>query len=131
MLGTSCSVFWGVPSVALDALYIQQMVPSVEVRLTLALRAFLATYLTASLFVQVPKYLLCRYLSTSYATHPLSLDAPHRGWTFSCSSLASCIFRLYSLPDVLQIQKTDEVFELLPGEILREPISWHLRGGYV
>ena len=44
---------------ALDALYIQQMVPSVEVRLTLALWAFQATYLAASLFVQVPKYLLC------------------------------------------------------------------------
>ena len=53
---------------ALDALYIQQMIPSLEVRLTLALWAFLATHLAASLFVHVPKYLLCRYLSTSYVT---------------------------------------------------------------
>src|SRR5438477_2453443 len=68
MLRTCCCVFSGVPSVALDALYIQQMVPSVEVRLTLALWAFQATYLAASLFVQVPKYLLCdRTPQTGYS----------------------------------------------------------------
>ena len=36
---------------------------------------------------------------------------------------------LYSLLYVLQVQHAHKVFKLLPREVLREPVCWHLIRG--